>query len=340
VFQQRRGVTGKLVRLAGPPQLLAGREDLLADLDTRLTGGDSSGPGTVALCGLGGAGTTSVALAYAHRHLGEVGVGWQFAAEDPAVLAAGFGELAAQLGARGDGGTRDPVASVHGTLAAFPAGWLLIFDDAPDRASVERFLPPAGHGLVLITSQSQNWPPGQALEVPVLDPEAAAGFLVTRTSDEDQQAALALADELGGLPLALEQAGACIQATGTTLAGYLSVFRDRRADLLACGQAAGHPAGVAATLGLALSRLAGDAPAAAGLLRLLASLAPEPVPLALLLSDAQAVSGLAPDVAATAGRLLGDRVAVGDAVAALLGAAGAGGQGVVAGPRCTEGARG
>jgi hypothetical protein len=39
--------------------------------------------------GLAGAGKTSVALAYAHRHQAEVGVAWQFPAQDPAVLAAG-----------------------------------------------------------------------------------------------------------------------------------------------------------------------------------------------------------------------------------------------------------
>ena len=108
---------------------------------------------------------------------------------------------------------------------------------------------------MLITSQSPHWPPGQALEVPVLDTEVAAGFLVNRTGDPDRQAAAELAGELGGLPLALEQAAAYIQATGTTLAGYLALFRHRRADLLARGEAAGHPADVAATLGLALSRL-------------------------------------------------------------------------------------
>ena len=32
-----------------------------------------------------GAGKTSVAVEYAHRQLGETGVCWQFAAEDPAV---------------------------------------------------------------------------------------------------------------------------------------------------------------------------------------------------------------------------------------------------------------
>ena len=74
---------------------------------------------------------------------------------------------------------------------------------------------------------------------------------------------------------------------------------------------------MAATLGLALSRLEEEAPAAAGLVRLLACLAPEPVPLALLLAGAQAAGELAPDVAAVIGPLLGDPVAAGDAVAAL-----------------------
>ena len=148
-------------------------------------------------------------------------------------------------------------------------------------------------------------------------PEVAADFLVNRTGDPDRAAARELAAELGGLPLALEQAAAYMQATGTTLAGYLPLFRARQADLLARGEAAGHPADVAATLGLALSRLADEAPAAAGLLRLLAFLAPEPVPLALLLADEQAAGLLGPEVAAAVGPLLGDPVAAGDAVAAL-----------------------
>ena len=147
-------------------------------------------PRIVALCGLGGAGKTSVAVEYAHRHLAEVGLAWQFPAEDPTVLAAGFaraGRPARRPGAWLD--ARDPVASVHAVLAAFPAAWLLVFDNAPDQASVQRFLPPAGPGRVLVTSQSPLWPPGQALEVPVLDAQVAAGFLVNRTGDPDGQAA-------------------------------------------------------------------------------------------------------------------------------------------------------
>ena len=150
------------MRLAPRPPPLAGREALLAELDARLSAGDGLAPRTVALYGLGGAGKTSVAVEYAYRHLAEVGVAWQFAAEDATVLAAGFGELAAQLGARGLADVRDPVASVHAVLARFAAPWLLIFDNAADMASVAAFLPPAGPGRVLITSQNPAWP-GQPL---------------------------------------------------------------------------------------------------------------------------------------------------------------------------------
>jgi Tetratricopeptide repeat len=304
------------VSLPPRPALLAGREELLAELDHQLTGSREAGPRMVALYGLGGAGKTSVAVEYAHRHLARVGLAWQFPAEDPALLLAEFARLAAQLGAREVVDARDPVASVHAALAAFPAEWMLVFDNVPSQEAVQRFLPPAGRGRVLITSQSAAWPRGWAVPVLVLGAEVAAGFLVNRTGDPDEGAAEDLAAELGGLPLALEQAAAYTQAAGITLAGYLSLFRDRRADLLARGEAAGHPAGVAATLGLALSRLGDEAPAAAGLLRLLACLAPEPVPLALL-AHARAAGELAPDLAAKVGPLLGDPIAVGDAVAAL-----------------------
>ena len=315
----RREVASQPVRLAPRPVSLAGREGLLAELDTTLSAGDGhSGPRVVALSGLGGAGKTSVALEYAHRHLAEVGLAWQFPADEPSVMAAGFGELASQLGARELLDTRDPVASVHGVLAAYRAKWLLVFDNAPSRASVQAFLPPAGRGRVLITSRDQIWPPSQALEVPALDQQTAAGFLGNRTGDPDEQAALELGGELGGLPLALEQAAAYVQASGDTLAGYLASFRQRRADLLRRGEPTGYPQTVATTWTLAFEDLAQAAPGAAGLLRLLASCAPEAIPLRLLLQPHPDLVGrLGSEVAPVLGPLLEDRLAAGDAIGAL-----------------------
>jgi hypothetical protein len=316
--QQRAGITGKPVQLADPPPLLAGREDLLTELDIRLAGGDGASPQRVTLCGIGGVGKTSVAVAYAHHHLAELGVAWQFAAKDSTVLASGFGELAAQLGARDLADTRDPVASVHGTLAAFATDWLLIFDNVPDQASVQAFLPPAGPGRVLITSQNQTWPPGQLLEVPVLDTAVAADFLVNRTGDADMQSATELAGELGGLPLGLEQAAAYIQASGDNLVGYLALFRRRRADMLNRGEPTGYSNTVATTWSLAFEHLQQGAPGGVGLLRLLANCAPEAIPLHLLLQPRLGlVEHLGVEVAPVLVPLLEDRLAASDAMVAL-----------------------
>ena len=184
---------------------------------------------------------------------------------------------------------------------------------------MQRFLPPAGHGRVLITSQSAHWPPGQALEVPVLDAEVAAGFLVTRTGDPDRQAAAELAGELGGLPLALEQAAAFMQATGDepgrvpgivpaaaarTLLGprrARRVRQDGRDDLGAGVRPAG--AGRAGR---------GRAAAAAGVLRARAGPA---APAAA--APPRARRRLGPDVAPVLAPLLEDPLAAGDAIAAL-----------------------
>ena len=84
------------VSLAPRPPVLAGREEVLAEIHGLLAGGGS--PAVVALCGMGGVGKTSLAVEYAHRHLGEAGLTWQVQADDPAVLAAGLAELTAQAG--------------------------------------------------------------------------------------------------------------------------------------------------------------------------------------------------------------------------------------------------
>jgi Tetratricopeptide repeat len=297
------------------PESLAGRDGLLAELHARLSNGPE--PRRVVLHGLGGAGKTSVAVEYAHRHLAEVGVCWQLPAERPELLTEEFGKLAAELGLRQQDDARDPVASVHGALRHATRPWLLIFDNVVDQAAITRFIPPAGKGRVLVTTQSQHWPRGQGLAVPVLETGVAARFLVSRTGDQDQAAARELAEELGGLPLALQQAAAFMWTTQTPLAGYLPLFRGRQAELLNRGEALGHPLRVDATLRLALSRIGEEAPAAVGLSWLLALLAPEPVPLGLLLARAGAGDQLDQEAAVALGPLLGDPLAVKDAIAAL-----------------------
>ena len=310
------GPGGMAVRIAPRPLFLAGREGLLAGLDSRLAGHQGPGPGVAVLSGMGGAGKTSVAVEYAYRQLDGLGVVWQLPAEEPAALAAGFGELAARLGAGAGPGAGDPVAQVHALLAR-RSDWLLLFDNVLHPAAVRGMVPPTGGGQVVITSQYAHWPGGQAVEVPMLDRATAAGFLLARTGAgrEHGQAAAELAGELGGLPLALEQAAAYMQAAGRDVGEYLGLFRVRRDELLDRGEAVGYDKRVATTWALAFAELGQDGPAV-GLLRLAACCAAEDIPLSLLLRPQPGLE-LEAQVAPLLEPLLEDDLARDDAVAAL-----------------------
>ena len=319
---RRERQPGMARRLQQRPEFVFGRKDLLAELHARLTS-RRDGPGIVALCGPGGAGKTSAAVEYAYRHLAECGVVWQLPAEEPAALAAGLSELAGQLDGRGGPNAGDPRARVHAALARRD-DWLLIFDNAADPVDIDGLVPPAGAGRVLITSQYPHWPADQELDVPVLDQAAAAQFLLTRTGagSGEKAASAELADELGGLPLALEQAAAYMRATGRTITDYLGLFRDRRAELMARGDPVGYDKRVTATWELALAELARSELArsglASGLLRMVACCAPEDIPLRLLLRPRPGLATtFGPEVAPLLTPLLDSPTACDEAVASL-----------------------
>lgn len=312
--------TGRAVSLDPRPLPPAGREKLVSELRTRLVDGNAPRPRMVALHGLGGTGKTTVALAHAYACLDDAAVSdaWQFPAWDDTMLQASFSQLATVLGVTRQRQRPSAVHAVHSVLADREKPWLLVFDNAHDYGSLSGYLPPAGNGQVVITSQNAvSWPHGLGIGIPVLDTASAARFLVERTDDPDQAAAEALAAELGGLPLALEQARAYIQATGFDLAGYLAAVR-MHPDLLGRGRVAGYDKTVATTWTLAFKAVEQNSPVAAGLLRLLACCAPEPVPLQLLLHPPRGMEDpFGPGVAPLLQALLGDPLTALEAVAEL-----------------------
>ena len=307
----------KPVRLPPRPVSLAGREELLAEVGTRLRTGDDPEPRLVALCGLGGAGKTSVAAEYAHRQLAEVGVAWQFPAEDATALADGFGELAAQLGVRGPADNLESVASVHAVLAGFAAPWLLIFDNAADMATVTDFLPPAGSGRVLITSQTLSGRTARSCVCRCSAPRSPrtswSGAPATRTGRQPQSSPQSSAGcrwrwsrppRKHGPPGTLSLGTWLCSSTGgpSCWPGDSSPGTTRR-----------WPAP-----GRWRSTACRPRRCVVGLLRLLAFLAPEAVPLRLLLQSRPGLAGrLNEEVAPVLVPLLEDRLAADDAIAAL-----------------------
>lgn len=112
-----------------------------------------------------------------------------------------------------------------------------------------------------------------------------------------------IAHELGNLPLALDQAGAYLTATGTSLAEYLSLYQQRRPDLLKERRNLAYPHSVATTWNLSFARVEARDPAAAELLRVCTLLALETIPEEILTAGASFLGPVLSPVASDVFRL-------------------------------------
>ena len=261
-----------------------GREELLAAIHQALTSGQPAAL-TQALSGLGGIGKTQLAVEYAYRHAADYSLVWWVRAEEPVTLGADYASLATalQLPEHEASDQTAITAAVRRWLEQH-TGWLLVFDNAVESAALRPYLPRGTGGHVLITSRNPLWRGGASpLPVRVFERTDAVTFLLHRTGDTDAAAARTLAERLGDLPLALEQAGAYIDATGISLTAYLQRFTTSRQELLRRGTpATEYPDTVATTWEIAMQRVQHEQPAAADLLHLCAFLAPDDIPYDLI----------------------------------------------------------
>ncbi len=266
--------------------LLKGRDDELRNLQegqaTAITQAET-------LYGLGGIGKTRLAVEHAWRSGDLYDTALFVTADSPVSLHSGLANLA-----RSDllnlpeykAGQDESVAAVLGWLREHDR-WLLILDNVDTKdaeQAVVKIVPSLSAGRVLITSRIKDWPasiPRQQIETLSLD--EAQRFLLERTaadrerSDDDPKQALRLAEELGGLPLALEQVGAYISHHQMSFSKYLREWEQERDRVLNWydGSVMQYPSPVAVTWQKTFQQLS---PTAAAILRLTASLAPDPIP--------------------------------------------------------------
>ena len=262
-----------------------GRVALLDNLHKALTSGQYAAF-TQAVTGLGGKGKTQLALEYAYRHKENYDVLWWIRSEEPASLASDYANLAVKLDLpEKNSAEQDVIIEAVRIWLEQNEKWLLIFDNAHDPKDVRDYLPRTNSGRVIITSRNPNWG-GTARTIPVdvFSRDESVEFLCTRTGQEDKEAAYALAEALGDLPLALEQAGAYIEETpGINLEGYLNLFKTKHDELWKYEQPpSDYPDTVATTWNLAMKIVRDKSQAGADLLNLCAFLAPENIPLTLL----------------------------------------------------------
>jgi tetratricopeptide (TPR) repeat protein len=280
-----------------------------------------------AISGLGGIGKTQTAVEYAYRFRDDYQFVLWVQANSQETLLADFVTLAKELNLpeQNEQEQQAVVQALKQWLETHRR-WLLIFDNADDLAMVQDYLPQRNQGHILLTTRAQAMAGlARKIELETMESEEGVVLLLRRAgllapdstlesvSTAERALARDIVQAMGGLPLALDQAGAYLEETGESLSNYLRIYQQRRAALLKRrgGFRPQHPESVATTWSLALQQVERDQPAAIELMRMCALLAPDAIPEELIVEGAAHLGPVLQPVAA-------DRNRLNEALAALL----------------------
>ena len=273
-----------LARGARSPYFI-GRERELARLAALVA--DNQAVGTrVALTGLGGIGKSRLALEFALAHADQFELRWWVRASSAQQLQTDLVGLGRRLGVLSRSHDEDLALAETLRWLATHRGWLLVYDNAADARSLRPFLPEAGSGFTLITSQAHGWrEAATSISLWTLPRRESIRLLVERSGMADESGADALALALGDLPLALVQAAAFVNRTLISFADYLSLFQGQGLQVWDEAESStGDDYGqtITGTWQLAFERLRLRDPDAVRLLEFLAFVDPEGLSLELL----------------------------------------------------------
>ena len=212
------------------------------------------------ICGLGGCGKSSLAFEYAWRNLDRYPGGvFVINGESDDLLRASLQEIHREYVPKTQPNKYEEATQFNqlitetlSWLGNLREKWLLIVDnmDQKELSSCARKMffgqwKNKTTGDILVTSRRSSealcedldLPPENCLELNAFTLEESTEFLKKRTglesySDDQEQDVEQLAHELGGLPLALEQAAAYVKALKCSIQSYLEQYRSQKSTLL------------------------------------------------------------------------------------------------------------
>ena len=119
--------------------------------------------------------------------------------------------------------------------SAAPTDRLIVFDNVEDINHLTGLIP-SGDGVRVVATttnkvgwEDQGW---NSIKVGVFDRSESINYLLTVTNSDDRDAADALAERLGDLPLAIAQAAATARHKDMSLARYLNRLKSRGEELV------------------------------------------------------------------------------------------------------------
>lgn len=305
-------VTSALCNLPPRNRFFTGRQTYLNELQTELKAYSRA-----ALGGMPGVGKTQIAVEYAYRQYEAKTYNYIFyiRAASTQELLTGYASIARHLNlpSHNDPNFNKVADSVMAWLEQ-NSTWLLIFDNVDDLKVAIRYLPANTNGHVLFTRRPDD-AGGIANTIKIAEMSANEGALLLlrraemietthmldAVAPEVAGQARAIAQEVGGLALSLNIAGAFIRGAGVSLKEYLKIYLKEGKELrLERDPNDIYDFSVLAVFALAFKQVTTPdddkkesaiiARAAADLLRLCAFCAPDAIPLKHIFEAAFAVS--------------------------------------------------
>jgi tetratricopeptide (TPR) repeat protein len=269
-----------------------GRAKPLSELRDVLLHGKDARRSVQVIAGLGGIGKTQLALEFCYKHRWDYGLIWWINAEEPTSAALGYAKLAKALGLNFPVETSlDEIRHVLRRVLGQRNDWLLVFDNAAWPETVRNYFPIGLSGHVIVTTRNADW--GDVASVTMLGRmtrNESIAFLRERTGRKDSnEVASRLAQALGDLPLALEQAAAVINENRLSFQEYLGRFETHWAELLQRG-GGNYPDSVAMTWELSFRAVEEESQAAAHLMYFISCFGSDPVRRGFLRQSYAAVS--------------------------------------------------
>ena len=238
-----------------------GRQPIISDIQKLLSGARDSQLVCVAICGLGGMGKTSIARACVDVIGPDYAGVWWVNAQTRQGLISALAALAVRYEAalQSEADIEKLARTALARIERSERPFLLIFDNVESPQAVDEFLPARG-AHVLITSRWSDWG-GRCHEIGVdtMPEDEAIVFLQVRAGRKDEAGARNLVRALGGLPLALDHAGAFVRSAMLSFDAY---GRNLEKFLSKAPRDAPYPASVAATFTLAMENTLRDCAAA------------------------------------------------------------------------------
>lgn len=284
-----------------------GREDVLFTLQRALSPAQTS-PRIQALSGLAGVGKTQVAVEYAYRHANRYQAVLWVHADSAETLMSSFVALAETLDLPEKTEANQPliIKAVKMWLQR-NSHWLLVIDNLEDVSLLLDLVLSPHTGHILVTTRSRRTGrTAHRIDLAPLHDDDGALLLLRRTNllppgatlhdvpEEQGLLARRISQEVDGLPLALDQAGAYIEETERGLAEYVVLYQNCAFSLLQRRGVAerDHPSSIVTTFSLSFARMRERSVAAVELLELCAFLQPDAIPEDLLIDGAATLSSV------------------------------------------------